>query len=305
MPRSIEVSVSPEKADAILQRLREMDSVVGLARQRGASLDPGGDVLTIHTTNDGTRPVLKMLSELEVTDGGSVVTSEPRSLVSPEHQEEIDSESNETVWDEMAFLLRQDTNVAPNYLALMFLAGAISAGGLWTDTLHLVIASMVIAPAFEPLVRIPFGIIAGPRGLTSSGLASIAAGYLMLALGALLSALALQAVDPGGAAGLATNDWVQYWSTLSAPGVLVSAFAGAAGAVVVTGQRSVLTTGVMIALALIPSMALVGMGLVAGDFSLAGRGFVRWIVDAGLVVLASAVVLGLKEVLLHRGRALS
>lgn len=87
--------------------------------------------------------------------------------------------------------------------------------------------------------------------------------------------------------------------------MLVSAFAAAAGAVVITGQRSVLTTGVMIALALIPSMSIVGMALASADLALAGRGFVRWSVDAVLVVLISAVVLGLKQLLLHRRRALS
>lgn len=305
MPRSIEISVPPEKADAILQRIEDIEGVVGLARQRGASIQPPGDVVSIQTTNDATRSVLGVLGDLEALNGGSIVTSAPRSIMSPEHQDKIDRESNETIWDEMAFLLRQDTNLAPNYLALMALAGAIAAVGLWTNTLHMVIGSMVIAPAFEPLVRMPFGFVSGPRRIAGSGLISTIAGYLLLALGGLVSVLILQAVDPGRTADLETRSWVQFWSTLTPTGVVASTFAGAAGAVVISGQRSVLTTGVMIALALIPSMAIVGMGIGVGDFALAGRGFVRWAVDAGLVVLLSALVLSLKRLYLRHHRALS
>ena len=305
MPRSIEISVSSEQADAILHQIAGMNGVVSLARQRGASLQPLGDIVSIQTTNDATRSVLSVLDDLDVLDGGSIVTNEPRSVMSPAHQDQINRESNETIWDEMAFLLRQDTNLALNYLVLMALAGAIAAVGLWTDTLHMVIGSMVIAPAFEPLVRMPFGFITGPRQIARSGLISAAAGYLLLAVGAIISVMILAAVDPTRSADLETRSWVQFWSTLTPTGIVASTFAAAAGAFVISGQRSVLTTGVMIALALIPSMAIVGMGIAVGDFSLAGRGFVRWAVDAALVVLVSATVLYLKRAYLQQHRALT
>ena len=305
MPRSIEVSLAPDKADALLERVRGMEGVASLARQRGASLQPPGDIVTIHTTNDATRQVLEAVDDLSVLENGSVTTSAPRSILSPDHRSQLDNESNETVWDEMAFLLRQDTNVSPNYLALMALAGAIAAVGLWTNTLHIVVGAMVIAPAFEPLVGLPFGLIAGPRRLVGSGLRSTASGYLMLAGGAALSVLILQLVDPSRSAELETRSWVQFWSTPTATGIVASTFAGAAGAFVVSGQRAVLTTGVMIALALIPSMAIAGMAVAVGDFSLAGRGFIRWAIDAALVIIASGIVTLVKRVYLHRHRALS
>jgi uncharacterized membrane protein len=165
-----------------------------------------------------------------------------------------------------------------------------------------VIVGMVIAPAFEPLLRVPFGLIAGPKEVASRGLLSMFVGYALLALGAALAALVIGLVDPSPPVELEADSWVRYWSTFTPEGVVVSAFAGMAGAVVVTGQRSVLTAGVMIALALIPSMSIVGMALVSGDFALAGRG--RWLLDVVLVMLAGALVLGLKQRFLHRHRAL-
>ena len=304
MPRTIEVSVRPDKADAILQRLAGCDGVVGLARQRGASLDPPGDVLTIRTTNDGTRAVLTALGDLRVTDGGSIATSEPRSLISPSYQDGLDRESNETIWEEMGFLLRRETNLGVNYLALMALAGAVAAVGLWTDALHVVIGAMVVAPGFEPLLRLTLGFVGGPRVLATRGAGSTLAGYLALALGAGLTLLVLKTVDSGTPPDLAQRSLVRYWTTLTPAGIVLSIIASAAGALVVVTQRSVLTVGVMIALALIPGMSIASMALVAGDPQLAVQGLVRWAVDALAVVAVGAVVVGLKQAIVHRRQAL-
>lgn len=304
MPRTIEVSVPSAKADAILERVRGMDGVVGLARQRAASLDPPGDVLSIRATNDGTRGVLRLLDELEVTDGGSILTAQPQSLIAPGYENGIDRESNETIWEEMASLLRRETNPAPNFLSLMVLSGAVAAVGLWTDTLHIVIGAMVIAPGFEPLLRIPFGLIGGPRVLASRGLASTAAGYLALALGAALTLLLLRVVDSTRPPDLETRYWVGYWSKMTPVGVILALIAGAAGAFTVTAQRSVLSAGVMIALALVPSLAIAAMALVSGNPELAGEGILRWGADAGSVLLTGGVVLAAKQRLVHRRRAL-
>jgi hypothetical protein len=303
MPRSFEISVPSATADAILRRIEGIDGVVGHGVQRGASLDPPGDVLTIHTTNDATRPVTDLLAELGVPDSGSVVTSEPRSVIARAHRDLLDRESNETTWDEMAFMLREDTNLAVNYLALMMLAGAIAAVGLWADTLHVIIGAMVIAPAFEPLVRMPFGVIVGRSRIAIGGLASAAAGYAMLTLGAIGAVVIMRALE--GPVELESREWVRFWTTPTAAGAVTSAFAAAAGALVITGQRSVLTTGVMIALALIPSMCIVGMGIAVGDLALAGRGLVRWAIDATLVLGIGGAVLGSKKVYLQRSDALS
>jgi uncharacterized membrane protein len=185
----------------------------------------------------------------------------------------------------------------------MLIAGATAAAGLWSDTLHLVVGAMVIAPAFEPLVRIPLGMIIGSQDVSGRGAISAAVGYCTLLLGGAIGTLLLRMVDPGGATSLSENVWVGYWTTITAPGLLASIFAGAAGAIVVTGQRSVLTTGVMIALALVPSMALVGMGLVVGDTTMMGHAFFRWVIDVGIVLVLSALVLGVKQSMLHRARA--
>ncbi len=304
MPRTVQVALPPPMTDAALDRLKGMDGVVGLALQRGASLDPPGDIVMIQATTDGTRAVLRVLAELGAADGWSVLTSEPRSLLAPPYQNHLQEESNEAIWEEMAFLLRRETNLAVNYLALMAISGAIAAVGLWTDTLHVVVGAMVVAPGFEPLLRIPFGLVAGPRTLASRGLWSTLAGYLALALGAFLALLVLRVVDSERSTDLASRHWVGYWSRVTGTDLLLASVAGLAGAFSVVAQRSVLTAGVMIALALVPGMTIAAMALGTGDLGLAAEGLGRWGLDAAAVVIAGGVVLGVKQAIVHRRAAL-
>lgn len=104
------------------------------------------------------------------------------------------------------------------------------------------------------------------------------------------------------AAELADRHWAQYWSKVEASGIVVSLFAGVAGGVIVSTRMKVLATGVMVALALIPSMALVGMGLATGNLSLAAGGLTRWAVEVACVLIGGGVVIAFKRRLLHRRR---
>lgn len=299
MPRTIQISISSEKADLILQRIPQIEGICGLGRVRGASINPPGDVLTIDTTNDAARRVFAVLDELEVMEVASVRTSEPRCLLSRPCRRRLESESNETVWEEMASLLRADTNLQHNYLILMTLAGAVAGVGLWTDRLHIVIGAMLIAPAFEPLVRLAFGAVSLSGDMSRRGLVSSALGYALMAIGGAVSLLLLRATSATPRV-LAEGHWVQYWSTINVAGAYSSLLGALAGAVVIAGLRSVLTTGVMITLALVPSMSLVGMALVDGSLSLVGGAALRWGIDVVLVLVASLVVLALKRRFIHR-----
>lgn len=294
MSRTIEISLPAEKADNLIRDLREADGIVGFALQRAASLKPPGDVLTVHTTNEGFLKLLALLPNHKLGPEASILTSEPQSLVSDTSQRHIDSETNEASWPEMAALLHRETNVSSNYLMAMFCAGLIAAVGLWTETVHIVVGAMVIAPGFEPIIRVPFGLLGRQREAWRQGLSSTGLGYLALIAGAAAAVLVLSATQPSSGT-IGSRDWVQYWSSIQFSSVLVALAAGAAGAAIIAAQRSVLTAGVMIALALVPSAAIVGMALAAGDVPLAARGLLRWAVDAACVVVAGGLVFLLKR----------
>ncbi len=59
MHRTIEITAAHGQTDGLLRELHALDDVIGLAVERGASLKPPGDVITVHTLNRGADAVLR------------------------------------------------------------------------------------------------------------------------------------------------------------------------------------------------------------------------------------------------------
>lgn len=298
MSRTLEVSVPFEKSEALVRAVSNLDQVVGVSLQPGASRKPRGDVITVHVTNDGVEPVLKVFGDL-LDDRSSVVSAEPRSIVSASSQATIDREKDEASWPEMAAKLRRETNLTMNYLLAMFFAGVIAAVGIWTSTIHIVVGAMVIAPGFEPILRVPFGLLAGDRRAWQQGLSATVGGYAAMVGGGALAAVLLPFLK--AAPPLRELHWAAYWSSFSSPSIVVALCAGAAGAAIIAAHRSVLTAGVMIALALIPTATLTGMALAHGDLGLAGGAAAQWALEAVLVAVSGGALFALKKALLPNG----
>lgn len=301
MSRLIQISLPQQDTPGLLEQLEGCRGVVGFSLQRNASLKPQGDVVTVEATNDGAGLLQQLLVEPEKRSGWTIVSSEPRSMQSEPDQEAIERETNEASWPEMAALLRKETNVTANYLMAMFFAGMVAALGLLSNTLHIVVGAMVIAPAFEPITRVVFGLLARDARIVKAGIWSTGAGYGTLIVGAaaatwLLNLLSSPASPPE------QLPLVRYWSTLSASAVLVSLAAGAAGAAVIAAQRSVLTAGVMIALALVPSAAIIGLALATAEPGLIPAAALRWAVDVLCVLVAGGAVFAIKKIILQRSQ---
>lgn len=152
---------------------------------------------------------------------------------------------------------------------------------------------------FEPIIRVPFGFLAQEHRAWRSGLKSTVLGYLALVLGAAAAALIAILISSTPEGELGSRHWVEYWSSLTPISVVIAVAASGAGAAIIAAQRSVLTAGVMIALALIPSASIVGMALVSGELALAGQAALRWIVDVGCVIVGGTVIFGAKRMLLN------
>ncbi|MDJ0388324.1 DUF389 domain-containing protein [Roseomonas sp. E05] len=299
MSRRLELSMPTELRGRILEGLHGLPGVAGIALQAGASVDPPGDVICVEATNEASLKILKMLDEMEAFTRGSITLSEPTAIIAPPHLAELDRQGSEAAWEEVGEQLRRGTNVSGNFLLLMGLSGMIAAFGLTSDTLHVVVGAMLIAPGFEPLLRIPFEAM-GRQRIPRGGLLSSLAGYLALVAGAAAALPAALLLTGRETAELPALQWVQYWSSIQVSGVAVSLLAGAAGATIIAARLTVFATGVMTALALVPSAALVGMGLASGHLGLAWAAAQRWGIEVLCVLFAGGLVIALKRFIWHR-----
>lgn len=305
MSRIIEVTVTPAQRGRFVDRIRGCDGIAGIVVHEGASILPPGDVVSVRASNEAVEAVVEAIGRLGIAETGTVTIDEPNTLLAPAQREAIVREGNEASWEEMEALLRRDTNLSINYLVLMTLAGAIAGVGLIQDELHIVVGAMLVAPGFEPLLRIVFGPVSGAWQAAWRGVLSASFGYLLLALGAALATLIVLQIGPPVPPDPAHHEWIAFWTSAAWPDVVVALLAGLAGAIIINSQRTVFAAGVMVALALVPSMAIAGMGLAVGDLGLARDGFVRWAIDAACVLATGSAVMLAKRVFMHPRRALS
>lgn len=301
MHRTLTIAVPPAATDPLTADLLTIDDVIGLSVSRGSSLKPPGDVITVHVLNRGADEVLRRAAEI---DGPvSVVTAEAASFTDLSHDKKVETDVDEAIWEEMETGLRHQGRVTPNYVALMGLGGAVAAVGLVSEPVPQVIAfvaSAIIAPGFEPVAKIPLGLVLRRWSVVGRGLYSAVVGYAVLILTAALAFWALQAAGAVSHSQLLNNPEVERIARPELPGLLVSACGAFAGVVMLAAYRRSVIAGPLIALTIIPAAALIGMAPVAGSWAVALEGLERLAIDLGLIVFAGVVVVAVKQAVVHK-----
>lgn len=308
MHRTLEITVPPAVTAGLQAQLVALDEVIGLSVLRGASQKPAGDVLTVHVLNRGADEVLRRArAAVASPETLSIVTSEATSFIAPADHALIDTDRDEAIWEEMESGLRHQSRITPNYLVLMALGGVIAAIGLVAEPVPQAVAfvaSAIIAPGFDPMTKVPLGLVLGHWPLLGRGLSSALAGYAVLVTAAALTMWALVAAGDTNAAQLAANPEVQHLAHPGLPELLVAAAGALAGVVTLAAFRRSFQAGPLIAMAFIPAAALIGAGLAVGRADLALEGLERFGADWGFIIGLGVPFLWLKQRLVHRRRPL-
>jgi hypothetical protein len=297
--RTIELTIPASRTDAFLTDLRAVETTA-IRLQRGASLEPVGDLVTLGVANAQLGEIMRIADRYDLGREGGVTmtTSIPLSVVTPAYTS-LTREVGATTWEELELSIGEDSTMRGDRTLVMAIAGVIAGLGIVSGTLHVVIGAMVIAPGFQPFARLVLGMI-NRSGAWRGGLIDVLRAYGALVAGATLAALlslgfGVDALDGDADSYFAADALVTYWSTTTWPGVAVGAAAALCGGILVTLNRTVLTAGVMVALALVPSISLVPMALVAGEVAVAGAALLRFAIEVALVLGGTFVVFAYKR----------
>lgn len=170
-----------------------------------------------------------------------------------------------------------------DFYVLLVGAVILAIGGIFADSIPVLIASMIVAPLAYPILAIGLGITVGDVRLI---------GRVVLLFG-LSCAIAL------GIAMLATvlfdADRVKdVYITFTGNRYLAVVVAVVAGAIAAYGmirpKVASVITGVAIAVSLMPPLVATGIGYASGDMKLAGDAAVLFILNIAGILLASVVV---------------
>ncbi|GAA0232185.1 TIGR00341 family protein [Haladaptatus pallidirubidus] len=293
--RLIQALVPDDCRDAVLAVLDDERIDYVLTRE-----ESNGDNSAIVQFPLPTQAVDRVLSELrdaglsdDYTVIGSVETAQTSNIEELEDKFVKGGDEDDSIATDEIRTKALGMNPSPvTYYAMTVLSAIVATAGLLLDSPAIVVGSMVIAPQVGSAMTSSVGLVLNDRHMIIDGLRSQILGLGVAIVSATIFGWALKSAQfiPPSLNVVTVNQISQRIS----PGFLsvaVGLCAGAAGALGLATALPVSLVGVMIAAALIPAAAAVGIGLAWGPPVIALGAFVLLVVNTVSINAAGGGVL--------------
>jgi len=203
-------------------------------------------------------------------------------IIEPEPNENTKTKSGGATREELYHTISKGAELNSNFLLLVFLSTIVAAIGLLENNLAVVVGAMVIAPLLGPNIALALAAALGDTPLMWTSLKTNLAG-LGLALAISLTIGLLLPIDMKSQELLSRT-------VVGIDSVVLALASGAAAVLSMTTGLSSVLVGVMVAVALLPPTATVGLMLGSGQFTLAGGAALLLAVNIVCVNLAAKTV---------------
>ena len=267
----LQLRVPAALTDQVVQLLCDDETVTNVAVVEGGYAKPAGTLVVADVAREGANPVVAALRELDLHHEGSIMISEPDTLLSDAAEEAEQAApgipDDGIVWDVVENRVRKESVLSWAFLSFLTLATLIAGAGRLLDQPILIIGAMVVGPEFSPVAAICLA-LARPRP-------SILPGALTTLFGGFAIAVAVSAPLWFGAhaVGLATKadaatgpqtDFIvqpDIWS------FLIALLAGVAGVLALTTSKSGPLVGVFISVTTVPAVGTLALCIGVGVWS--------------------------------------
>jgi len=190
--------------------------------------------------------------------------------------------ASEERFKDLFIMLRQDARCHTAYLVLMILSTMLATIGLFLDSSSVIIGAMLLAPLMAPIVSLSMGILRSDQILFIQSAKTIIVGIVI----ALAASALITSVSPFS---LVTSEM----SARLNPSLLDLAVAIVAGiaAAYTKSYKEMLSglAGVAIAVALVPPLAVAGVGLGRADPVFFGQAFLLFTTNLIGITVAAAL----------------
>lgn len=172
------------------------------------------------------------------------------------------------------------------FWTLLVLSVVIATLGVLADSTAVVIGAMLVAPLMTPIMGFSAAIVNGWMHRVSTSFATVVGGVIVAIGVAWITAVWTPQLVP-----IATNSQILSRTSPTMIDLMIAFAAGAAGAYATVDKRvSSSITGVAIAVALVPPLAVVGIMLQASQFADARGAFLLFLTNFVVIVLVACFV---------------
>jgi uncharacterized hydrophobic protein (TIGR00341 family) len=297
MARLVFVTVPSDKLAGVLEVLD--DEGIDYTLTDEASDREYGSALQFPVPTNAVEPVLDRLRDQGLDDESITVTVETESVVSRDYEEleerfAEDPESPEQIAREELQSAAVDLVPAsmPIFGAMTIVSAIIATAGLLLDSAAVVVGSMVIAPLIGPAMATSVGTVFRDRDLFREGVKLQIIGATLTIASAAVFAILVKTgnlVPPG--LDILSISQIRERFRPDVLSLVIALGSGAAGVISLASGVSSALVGVMIAVALVPPAATVGIAIAWGNFSLAMGSGVLLLVNVLSINLAALLVL--------------
>ncbi|MFP4530587.1 MAG: TIGR00341 family protein [Halodesulfurarchaeum sp.] len=265
--RLVQVSVPTGKQQAVRETLDSLDVDYTVTEETG-NRDVAA-VVSVPLPTEAVEEVLEALRENGIDEESTKVVLEAQTIISRDFDALQDRYEEETKEDPAKIareeLVSKVDALAPDiwtYVVLSIISAVVATAGILLDSPAVVVGSMVIAPLIGPAMSTSVGSVVADQKLFVRGISRQAIGFGVAIPAAAVFALFARAVNlvPPGIDLLA----IEQVSGRLSPDFLslaVALGAGIAGGLSLSTGVSTALVGVMIAAALIPPTAVIGIGV--------------------------------------------
>lgn len=181
--------------------------------------------------------------------------------------------------------LREESQLNSTFMTLLILATMIATFGLYINSASVIIGAMLLAPLMQPIVGVSMGILRQDSSLLSSGAKSIGIGVMAVVLSAVIIASLLP-----------LDQLTSEMKGRLSPTILdlfVAIISGVAAAYAKSNEKIIGSlAGVAIAVALVPPLAVSGIGLGWGNWTMFSSALLLFITNlVGIILAASSTFL--------------
>ena len=188
--------------------------------------------------------------------------------------------ASEERFRDLFIALREDARINPAYLVLMVFSTMLATVGLYLDSASVVIGAMLLAPLMAPIVSLAMGLLRQDGRMSKRSAKKIIIGIII----ALLAAALITLLFPHKPMTGEMEGRLQ--PTLL--DLAVAVIAGIAGAYTKSFKEILQSlAGVSIAVALVPPLAVAGIGIGRWDFYFFGQAFLLFATNLIGIILAA------------------
>ncbi|MEL6861056.1 MAG: TIGR00341 family protein [Pseudomonadota bacterium] len=221
----------------------------------------------------------------------SIVSVEATTPAIPEDkklQQKRASQRKLALREELYHDISADAKLDRDFVVLVVLSTIVAAVGLHSNSVAAVIGAMVIAPLLGPIMGFSLGAALGDRKLLFGAARTLGIGVVIALACAILISFTIP-VDFGSRELMSRAE-------VRLDGMALAIAAGAAAALSLTRGANATLVGVMVAAALLPPGAAIGLFIGTGEWALASRAGLLLALNVASLVLSALVVFRVRDI---------